>query len=120
MKQPKQNLVQAARAQTADEVGLLRIFRFVVGVLVMAILLMGAMIVKQVNKRHESYRSLQSLKTELNKLQIEEQRLLIEQQTFGATSEVARRATTELNMRLPKKEERRVLAVPVPSTAESK
>lgn len=115
MKQPKQNLVQAIQAQTANEVGLLRIFKFIMVVLVVAILLLGVMIVKQVQKRHETYRAVQSLKAELRKLQTEEQRLLIEQQTFGTTSEVARRAAAQLNMHLPDKEDKRVVAVPVPA-----
>lgn len=114
MKQPKQSLTKVLQSAHTDEVGLLRIFKFVVVVLLVAILTVAIMIAKQTQKRHETYRALQSLKSELAKLHIEEQRLLIEQQTFGATSQVARRADIELKMQLPSKDQRRVISVPVP------
>ena len=43
-------------------------------------------------------------------MHIEEQRLLIEQQTFSATPQVARRAVSELGMFFPVGEHRRIIA----------
>lgn len=115
----KQGLMQSIHHQVADEASLMRIFRFIIFVLFVVILLTASALVKQVERRHETYRALQSLKEELRKLQIEEQRLLIEQQTFSATPKVSAQAANQLNMRLPSKEERKVIAVPTPPKMES-
>lgn len=66
-------------------------------------------IVKQTQERHTTYIELQKLGRELNRLKIEEQRLLIEQQTFSATPQVAQRAVTELGMFFPANDNHRVI-----------
>ena len=66
-------------------------------------------IVTQTQERHETYIELQKRSRELNELKIEEQRLMIEQQTFSATPQVAQRAVSELGMFFPTNENRRVI-----------
>lgn len=50
---------------------------------------------------HQDYKTLQDMKKQERHLQIEHQRLLIEQQTFSATPQIASRAVAELGMYTP-------------------
>ncbi len=87
--------------------------------LIVAILITGVAISKQTQERHNTYGHLQTLKEEFIKLQTEEQRLRIEQQTFGSTSQVVRRSVDELGMFFPHKEHRQVIAPITPDTETS-
>lgn len=86
------------------------VYRLILGCLFVAILATGVLISIQTQKRHANYRTLQLLKKELAVLKVEEQRLLIEQQTFSATPQVAKRAVDELGMFLPTKKHRVVVS----------
>lgn len=86
---------------TTEQVSLLGLYRLIVGALLLAILMTGVMIAMQTQKRHQTYQELVRLKQAMTELQIEESRLLIEQQTFSATPQVAQRAVGELAMYYP-------------------
>ncbi|WP_413191275.1 cell division protein FtsL [Psychrobacter sp. AT9] len=99
---------RAATANTTD-VGELFVRRFnVVSIYVAVLLLLAAAIVwsgiktaEEVQQYHQDYRTLQDMKKQERKLKIEHQRLLIEQQTFSATPQIASRAVAELGMFSP-------------------
>ena len=61
------------------------------------------------------------MKKQQRKLQVEHQRLLIEQQTFSATPQIASRAVSELNMYSPTLKDKLIIQlgapVPVPVSA---
>lgn len=84
--------------------------RLLLVILVVAVMFTGVKTAVQTQTHHESYRKLQQLKKELTVMQVEQQRLLIEQQTFSATPQVARRAVSELGMFFPVGDSRRVIA----------
>lgn len=91
------------------DVGELFVRRFnVVSIYVVVLLLLAVMIVwsgiktaENVQQYHQDYKTLQDMKKQQRKLQIEHQRLLIEQQTFSATPQIASRAVAELGMFSP-------------------
>lgn len=78
-------------------------------VIILLILWTGVLTVEQVQDYHHQYTELQKLKREQRKLEIEHQRLLIEQQTFSATPQIAKRAVAELNMYYPQLSDRMIL-----------
>lgn len=88
-----------------EQLNLVGLYRLMVGALLLAILMTGVMIALQTQKRHQTYQELTRLKRELTAMQVEQGRLLIEQQTFSATPQVARRAASELGMHYPDKKE---------------
>lgn len=65
--------------------------------------------VEQVQAYHQTYGQLQTLKKEFRQLQIERQRMLIEQQTFSATPQVTNRAVAELQMFYPNVSDRLII-----------
>lgn len=77
--------------------------------LVIAILWTGVSVVEQIQTYHQQYGALQKLKKQFRQLQIEHQRMLIEQQTFSATPQVTNRAVTELNMFYPNLSDRMII-----------
>ena len=64
---------------------------------------------EQVQQYHEDYMALQKMKVEHRNLQIENQRLVIEQQTFSATPQIASRAVTQLSMYSPSNKDKLIL-----------
>lgn len=88
-----------------EQVSPVGLYRLVIIMLLLAILMTGMMIATQTQDRHHAYQELIRLKQELTAMQIEESRLLIEQQTFSATPQVAKRAAGELSMYYPSKKE---------------
>lgn len=94
---------------TSIDVGQLFVRRFyVVSIYVMILLILAAAIVwtgiktaESVQQYHQDYKTLQDMKKQERKLQVEHQRLLIEQQTFSATPQIASRAVAELGMYSP-------------------
>lgn len=108
------------KTQSDSSFGMIRLCRLVLGLLVVAIIWTGVSISVQTQAHHESYRNLQRLKKELTSMQVEEQRLLIEQQTFSATPQVARRAVSELGMFFPAGDSRRVIAPTANDTQSNK
>ncbi len=79
------------------------IFRMVVIILTIMICIMGSafMVVNQVFQYRHDYRSYNKLMREKDDLNAEWGRLLIEQQTFGATAQIGSRAVTQLRMYSP-------------------
>lgn len=99
----------SSKPQSNSMAGKIGVCRLILVVLIIAIIWTGVSISVQTQARHEAYRNLQTLKKELTQMQVEEQRLLIEQQTFSATPQVARRAVSELGMFFPTGDNRRVI-----------
>lgn len=99
---------KAASAPTTD-VSEIFAQRFnVVSIYVLILLLLAAGIIwsgiktaEGVQQYHQDYKTLQDMKKQQRKLQVEHQRLLIEQQTFSATPQIASRAVAELGMFSP-------------------
>ena len=78
-------------------------------VLVIAMLWTGVSVVEQIQNYHQKYGELQTLKKQFRQLQMEHQRMLIEQQTFSATPQVMNRAVAELNMFYPNITDRMII-----------
>ena len=78
-------------------------------VLVIAMLWTGVSVVEQIQNYHQQYGELQTLKKQFRQLQMEHQRMLIEQQTFSATPQVMNRAVAELNMFYPNITDRMII-----------
>ena len=91
------------------DIGEMFVQRFnVVSIYVVLLLLLAAAIIwsgiktaENVQQYHQDYKTLQDMTKQERKLQIEHQRLLIEQQTFSATPQIASRAVGELGMYSP-------------------
>lgn len=92
------------------------IYAVLMGMLLTLILWTGISTVRQIQAYHHQYTELQKTKKAYRQLQVEHQRLLIEQQTFSATPQIARRAVTELNMFYPKLSDRLIVQLPAPAT----
>ena len=98
-----------ASVPSNTDIGELFVRRFnVVSIYVVVLVLLAAAIVwsgiktaEEVQQYHQDYKTLQDMKKQERKLQIEHQRLLIEQQTFSATPQIASRAVAELGMYSP-------------------
>lgn len=86
------------------------VLRVILAILVLLIFWTAVSIVEQTNERHQVHIQIRKLDLELSDLRTEEQRLMIEQQTFSATPQVASRAVSELGMFFPTGENRRVIA----------
>ena len=84
--------------------------------LAFAIIWTGVKASEQVQQYHQDYKTLQDMKKQYRKLQVEHQRLLIEQQTFSATPQIASRAVAELGMFTPTFKDKLILQ---PSAAPS-
>lgn len=90
------------------------LYWLIIVALVVAILMTGVLLSKQTQERHQTYRNLQKLKAEFITLQVEEQRLRIEQQTFGSTPQVVRSSVDKLGMFFPTKAHRHVVTIATP------
>lgn len=107
---------RAALPPNAD-IGELFVRRFnMVSIYVAILLLLAAAIIwsgiktaEGVQQYHQDYKALQDMKKQERKLQIEHQRLLIEQQTFSATPQIASRAVAELGMFSPTLEDKLII-----------
>tara|TARA_R110002051_G_scaffold83703_3_gene148454 strand:- start:13708 stop:14220 length:513 start_codon:yes stop_codon:yes gene_type:complete len=69
----------------------------------------GVKTAEGVQQYHQDYKTLQDMKKQERKLQVEHQRLLIEQQTFSATPQIASRAVAELGMFSPTLEDKLII-----------
>lgn len=85
------------------------LYTVAMGLLVVAILWTGVKTAQQVQSYHHIYGEMTKLKQDFRQLQIERQRMLIEQQTFSATPQVTNRAVTELNMFYPNLSDRMII-----------
>lgn len=70
-------------------------------ILAIGIVWSGIKTAEAVQQYHQDYKTLQDMKKQQRTLQVEHQRLLIEQQTFSATPQIASRAVAELGMYSP-------------------
>ncbi|WP_230658762.1 cell division protein FtsL [Psychrobacter sp. I-STPA10] len=83
---------------------------FVVMLLIaIAIVWTAVMSAAQIQTYRQDYKMLQDMQRQQRKLQVEYQRLLIEQQTFSATPQIANRAVTELGMYSPTIEDKLII-----------
>ena len=113
-----------ATSASATDVGEIFVQRFnIVSIYVLLLLLLASAIIwsgiktaEGVQQYHQDYKTLQDMKKQQRKLQVEHQRLLIEQQTFSATPQIASRAVSELNMYSPTLKDKLIiqLGAPVP------
>ncbi len=84
-------------------------------VLVALVFISAMMVVFQVFEYRHDYRELSSYMRERDDLNAEWGRLLIEQQTFGATAQIGTRAVTQLRMFSPPAAETVVISLPMTS-----
>lgn len=118
-----------ATSASATDVGEIFVQRFnIVSIYVLVLLLLASAIIwsgiktaEGVQQYHQDYKTLQDMKKQQRKLQVEHQRLLIEQQTFSATPQIASRAVSELNMYSPTLKDKLIIQLgaplPAPATA---
>lgn len=81
-------------------------------VFVALVFISAMMVVFQVFEYRHDYRELSSYMRERDDLNAEWGRLLIEQQTFGATAQIGTRAVTQLRMFSPPAAETVVISLP--------
>ena len=91
----------------------------VYGVLIALVLLSATMVVVQVFDYRRDYRALNSYIREKEDLNAEWGRLLIEQQTFGATAQIGNHAVSQLRMFSPPTSQTVVISLPM-STEQNK
>ncbi len=82
-------------------------------VLLLLVFLSAIMVVFQVFEYRHDYRELSSFMRERDDLNAEWGRLLIEQQTFGATAQIGTRAVTQLRMYSPPAAQTVVISLPM-------
>jgi len=84
-------------------------------VLLVLVFLSAIMVVFQVFEYRHDYRELSAFNREKDDLNAEWGRLLIEQQTFGATAQIGTRAVTQLRMYSPPATQTVVISLPMTS-----
>ncbi|CAB1208149.1 cell division protein FtsL [Acinetobacter bouvetii] len=84
-------------------------------VLLLLVFVSAIMVVFQVFEYRHDYRELSSFMREKDDLNAEWGRLLIEQQTFGATAQIGTRAVTQLRMYSPPAAQTVVISLPMTS-----
>lgn len=87
-------------------------------VLLVLVFISAIMVVFQVFEYRHDYRELSSFTREKDDLNTEWGRLLIEQQTFGATAQIGTRAVTQLRMYSPPAAQ--TVVISLPTTSEDK
>ena len=87
-------------------------------VLLLLVFVSAIMVVFQVFEYRHDYRELSSFMRERDDLNAEWGRLLIEQQTFGATAQIGTRAVTQLRMYSPPAAQ--TVVISLPTTSEDK
>lgn len=87
-------------------------------VLIVLIFISAIMVVFEVYEYRYDYRQMSSLLRNEDDLNAEWGRLLIEQQTFGATAQIGTRAVTQLRMYSPPPSD--TVVISLPSTAQQK
>ena len=82
------------------------------GILLLLVFVSAIMVVFQVFEYRQDYRQLSTYMRERDDLNAEWGRLLIEQQTFGATAQIGTRAVTQLRMYSPPIAQTVVISLP--------
>lgn len=85
---------------------------FMMTVLCVLILAVAVKKIEQTQTRHQLFIELSTARQNYRQMHTEEQKLIIEQQTFSATPIVARRAVSELSMFYPLEKDRIVIIPP--------
>ena len=86
--------------------------RIAYATLLLLVMASAIMVVLQVFQYRHDYRELSSFYRERDDLNAEWGRLLIEQQTFGATAQIGTRAVTQLRMYSPPATQTVVISIP--------
>ncbi len=97
--------------------GGISVYAAIMVLLAIAIVWTAVLTAEQVQQYHQNYMLLQTMKAKHRDLEIEHQRLIIEQQTFSATPQIASRAITELGMYSPSTKDKLILQPAAPSAA---
>lgn len=87
-------------------------------ILLVLVFISAMMVVFQVFDYRHDYREMSSFMRERDDLNAEWGRLLIEQQTFGATAQIGTRAVTQLRMYSPPAAQ--TVVISLPTTSEDK
>ena len=87
-------------------------------ILLVLVFISAMMVVFQVFEYRHDYREMSSFMRERDDLNAEWGRLLIEQQTFGATAQIGTRAVTQLRMYSPPAAQ--TVVISLPTTSEEK
>lgn len=87
-------------------------------ILLVLVFISAMMVVLQVFEYRHDYREMSSFMRERDDLNAEWGRLLIEQQTFGATAQIGTRAVTQLRMYSPPAAQ--TVVISLPTTSEDK
>ena len=87
-------------------------------ILLVLVFISAMMVVFQVFEYRHDYREMSSFMRERDDLNAEWARLLIEQQTFGATAQIGTRAVTQLRMYSPPAAQ--TVVISLPTTSEDK
>ena len=101
----------------AQRFNVISIYVVLLLLLAVGIIWSGIKTAEGVQQYHQDYKTLQDMKKQQRKLQVEHQRLLIEQQTFSATPQIASRAFSELNMYSPTLKDKLIIQLGAPVTA---
>ena len=96
-----------------EKVAMKKIISYII--LLVLVFLSAIMVVFQVFEYRHDYRELSSFTRERDDLNAEWGRLLIEQQTFGATAQIGTRAVTQLRMYSPPATQTIVISLPMTS-----
>ncbi|MCC3308912.1 cell division protein FtsL [Psychrobacter sanguinis] len=112
-KSPSSNLIDKDSLEISDFLTKryrgVSVYGAVMILLAIGIIWTAVLTAEQVQQYHEDYMALQKMKVEHRNLQIENQRLVIEQQTFSATPQIASRAVTQLGMYSPTTKDKLIL-----------
>ena len=87
-------------------------------ILLVLVFISAMMVVFQVFEYRHDYREMSSFMRERDDLNAEWGRMLIEQQTFGATAQIGTRAVTQLRMYSPPAAQ--TVVISLPTTSEDK
>lgn len=89
----------------------------VYGVLIACLLVQSFVVVRQSFLYRAEYQQLNQLNEKERQLNIEWGRMLIEKQTFGSSAQIATRATMEMGMFSPSREQRIIITLPENNTS---
>ena len=96
-----------------EKVAMKKIISYII--LLVLVFVSAIMVVFQVFEYRHDYRELSAFNREKDDLNAEWGRLLIEQQTFGATAQIGTRAVTQLRMYSPPVAQTVVISLPMTS-----
>ena len=97
----------------AEKLAMKKIINYII--LLVLVFVSAIMVVFQVFEYRHDYRELSAFNREKDDLNAEWGRLLIEQQTFGATAQIGTRAVTQLRMYSPPVAQTVVISLPMTS-----